>query len=190
MSAKDWHEDSAHENGNYSGKCSTCSEEFRGHKRRVTCRECATKDKQITTADIAQAFHDKYEHFAPSFGYVTREETREFDADSPNGRLMMAVCEAVVGPIISENKRLTDIGERYCKQVTSDGEEIERLEDENKRLADGIILESDERTRNLEKITAKKCAEMAEEYEYKMHSRSHFDIAANIRARFNLEGSK
>lgn len=38
--SKSWPEDFAHENGNYNCKCSTCSSEFIGHKRRFTCREC------------------------------------------------------------------------------------------------------------------------------------------------------
>ena len=37
----DWPDDFPHENGNYNCKCSTCQRWFIGHKRRVTCRECA-----------------------------------------------------------------------------------------------------------------------------------------------------
>lgn len=42
---------------------------------------------------LALLFHATYEELAPSFGYETRKETREFDAASPNGKLMIAVCE-------------------------------------------------------------------------------------------------
>lgn len=46
----------------------------------------------------AREFHDAYERLAPQFGYETRPETREFDPDSPNGRLMMAVIAALTPP--------------------------------------------------------------------------------------------
>ncbi|GAC1478400.1 MAG: hypothetical protein NVS1B6_19730 [Steroidobacteraceae bacterium] len=41
---------------------------------------------------MASRFHHTYERLAPRFGYTTRPETRHFDPDSPNGRLMIAVC--------------------------------------------------------------------------------------------------
>ena len=37
---RDWTEDAAHENGEYSCLCSTCGNRFVGHKRRVTCKAC------------------------------------------------------------------------------------------------------------------------------------------------------
>lgn len=42
---------------------------------------------------MAIFFHDTYEELAPSFGYETRDETKIFKKDSPNGKLMIAVCE-------------------------------------------------------------------------------------------------
>ncbi|MBX3046959.1 MAG: hypothetical protein KF698_08195 [Anaerolineales bacterium] len=56
---------------------------------------------------LARSFHEAYETLAPSFGYVTRAETREFDPNSANGRLMMAVCEVVLG---EEGKRIRSAG--------------------------------------------------------------------------------
>ena len=41
-------------------------------------------------------FHDTYERLAPTFGYETREETRQFDPTSPNGALMIAVAGSVL----------------------------------------------------------------------------------------------
>ena len=38
-----WHEDSAHENGNYYNTCLHCLRSFIGHKRRVQCKVCATE---------------------------------------------------------------------------------------------------------------------------------------------------
>jgi hypothetical protein len=45
---------------------------------------------------LAKQFHDIYERLAPEYGYETRPETRRFDADSPNGRLMVAVCQEII----------------------------------------------------------------------------------------------
>jgi hypothetical protein len=44
---------------------------------------------------MAIRFHETYERLAPSFGYETRKETRVFDPESPNGKLMIAVCGEV-----------------------------------------------------------------------------------------------
>jgi len=46
--------------------------------------------------EVARRFHDAYEAFAPSFGYTTREDTRQFDPESPNGKLMIAVIRQVL----------------------------------------------------------------------------------------------
>ena len=45
---------------------------------------------------MARYFHDTYEALAPSFGYETRADTKQFDPQSPNGRLMIAVCQNVI----------------------------------------------------------------------------------------------
>lgn len=44
----------------------------------------------------ARFFHETYERLAPAFGYETRAETREFDPQSRNGRLMMATVRTVL----------------------------------------------------------------------------------------------
>lgn len=49
----------------------------------------------VDAATLARIFHDAYERLASSFNYETRQETRAFDPDSPNGRLMIATCEEV-----------------------------------------------------------------------------------------------
>lgn len=45
---------------------------------------------------LARQFHETYERLAPSFGYSTREETRKFDPESSNGKLMIAVCNELL----------------------------------------------------------------------------------------------
>lgn len=49
----------------------------------------------MSNKDLARLFHDTYEKLAPLFDYETRTDTREFDPDSRNGQLMIAVCAHV-----------------------------------------------------------------------------------------------
>jgi len=46
----------------------------------------------MTGEELARKFHETYERLAPEYGYETRKDTKEFDAESPNGKLMIAVC--------------------------------------------------------------------------------------------------
>ena len=46
--------------------------------------------------ELAKLFHDTYERLAPEFGYATREDTKVFDQNSANGKLMVAVCEVIL----------------------------------------------------------------------------------------------
>lgn len=55
-----------------------------------------------TARKMAMVFHEEYERLAPEFGYETRVDTREFDENSPNGKLMIAVCEEVLDWLDSE----------------------------------------------------------------------------------------
>lgn len=48
-----------------------------------------------TPLELAKMFHDYYEDLAPKYGYKTRPETRVFDPESANGKLMIAVCELI-----------------------------------------------------------------------------------------------
>lgn len=49
----------------------------------------------MTALELATLFHETYERLAPQYGYETRTETRVFDPETPNGRLMVAVCGAI-----------------------------------------------------------------------------------------------
>lgn len=48
---------------------------------------------------LARVFHETYEKLAPKFGYETRKDTREFDIESKNGKLMLAVCSEIIDKI-------------------------------------------------------------------------------------------
>ena len=50
----------------------------------------------MNAKQLAIFFHNTYEKLAPSFGYETREDTKAFDPESKNGKLMIAVCEEVL----------------------------------------------------------------------------------------------
>jgi len=51
---------------------------------------------EMTPEHLARKFHEIYELSAPSFGYATRTETRDFDPTTPNGRLMIHVCGEIL----------------------------------------------------------------------------------------------
>ena len=65
---------------------------------------------------LAKLFHDTYERLAPEFGYTTREDTKEFNKNSPNGKLMVAVCKEVM---TQELDRVREEGK--ITEDTSDG---------------------------------------------------------------------
>jgi hypothetical protein len=60
----------------------------------------------------ATLFHETYEANAPRFGYETRLETRRFDPDSDNGKLMLLVCSKVVEVAQAENPALRERAEK------------------------------------------------------------------------------
>lgn len=45
---------------------------------------------------LAEKFHEYYESLAPSYGYTTRKDTKKFDPNTPNGKLMIAVCGKIL----------------------------------------------------------------------------------------------
>ena len=51
---------------------------------------------------LALQFHELYERLAPSFGYETRTETRQFEPTTPNGLLMLAVCTEIAATLTQQ----------------------------------------------------------------------------------------
>ena len=66
-------------------------------------------DSDIDGTQLAILFHQTYERLAPKFGYVTRAKTKKFSVNSPNGRLMVAVCEELLKKGLSNNQQ-----KEYC----------------------------------------------------------------------------
>jgi hypothetical protein len=58
----------------------------------------------MTPEELAELFHDTYERLAPDYGYETRVETRRFSPQSPNGKLMIAVCKEISDKIRGEGE--------------------------------------------------------------------------------------
>lgn len=90
-------------NPHRGSRAATKAEAIAAWNRRPTTTDAEVREmveRDIPSADavedVARLFHDTYEKMAPGFGYVTREETRVFDPESSNGRLMIAVCEQVI----------------------------------------------------------------------------------------------
>jgi hypothetical protein len=51
---------------------------------------------------LVHMFHNAYEELAPDYGYETRAETKVLDLDTPNGRLMTAVCARILAALESD----------------------------------------------------------------------------------------
>lgn len=94
--------------------------------------------------EMTQKFHDTYEKLASEYAYKTREDTKVFDINSNNGKLMYATVNKIVSPILKENqdvkKQLHDasiqIQELIEKDIwcPSNCEKLEKLQQENKQL--------------------------------------------------------
>jgi len=79
---------------------------------------------------LAQLFHDTYERLAPEFGYETRLETRTFDPESSNGRLMLAVCKELLdlGYVRHYGEGTVKIAKRHYEDLLRSQGRLEYLE--------------------------------------------------------------
>lgn len=59
--------------------------------------------------EITKKFHDTYEKLASEYTYETREDTKVFDINSNNGKLMYATVNEIVSPILKENKKQKEV---------------------------------------------------------------------------------
>ena len=51
-------------------------------------------------------FHNTYEKLSTEYNYETRKDTRQFDFNSPNGKLMYAVIRKVVVPKLQQKESI------------------------------------------------------------------------------------
>lgn len=84
--------------------------------------------------EITKKFHDTYEKLASEYTYETREDTKVFDINSNNGKLMYATVNEIVSPILKENKKLRKNAENNDKVVDKVNWENQLLKKENERL--------------------------------------------------------
>ena len=68
---------------------------------------------------LAKLFHEIYEELAPSYGYVTREESVKPWKDVPgqNKKLMTAVCERILSIYLTYGAESTKTARVYCNSV-------------------------------------------------------------------------
>ena len=86
--------------------------------------------------EITKKFHDTYEKLASEYTYETREDTKVFDINSNNGKLMYATVNEIVSPILKENKILKENAENNDKVVDKVNWENMLLKKKNKQLKD------------------------------------------------------
>lgn len=51
---------------------------------------------KLKPEELAIMFHNTYEKLAPDFGYETRKDTKTFNKNSTNGKLMIEVCKEIL----------------------------------------------------------------------------------------------
>ena len=86
--------------------------------------------------EITKKFHDMYEKLASEYTYKTREDTKVFDINSNNGKLMYATVNEIVSPILKENQELK---KQYCERTDCSGrlgnsKKVDQLEKELEHL--------------------------------------------------------
>ena len=77
--------------------------------------------------EITKKFHDTYEKLASEYTYETREDTKVFDINSNNGKLMYATVNEIVSPILEENKKLNGTIQTYDILLKANVEENKQL---------------------------------------------------------------
>jgi hypothetical protein len=85
-----------------------------------------SNDSEWKAQALAEFFHSTYERLAPQFGYETRTETRRFDPESANGKLMIAVCAEVLVALTSPDPKEAAQDERkmFVQWVSTVGDGV------------------------------------------------------------------
>ena len=110
----------------------------------------ARMNKEIL--EITKKFHDTYEKLASEYTYETREDTKVFDINSNNGKLMYATVNEIVSPILEENKKLNGTIQTYDILLKANVEENKRLKDNWNKLEE-FIKKSLEAIDTIQKLT-------------------------------------
>ena len=75
-------------------------------------------DKEIL--EITKKFHDTYEKLSSEYSYETREDTKAFDVNSNNGKLMYATVNEIVSPILKENKKQKEVINKVINYIVKE----------------------------------------------------------------------
>lgn len=126
---KDWPEDFTHENGNYINTCIECKEQFRGHKRRIICRECMTPD----WIEMAKKMPPKDNKCAHAGCWADGEMTGY--ARCTINKVIPLELE-----LASLKKLYNDLAESHAKQVIEIGEQNESY---STLMSDYLIMKND-----------------------------------------------
>lgn len=76
--------------------------------------------------EITKKFHDTYEKLSKDYDYETRKETRVFDINSSNGKLMYATVNEIIKPILEENTKLINQQKEFIKYLEDESKEVYR----------------------------------------------------------------
>ncbi len=74
------------------------------------------KSQEYEISQLTCLFHDTYEDFAKEYGYETRNDTKVFDMESPNGKTMYKTVEKIMTPYLDEIERLKEEN-NFLKQL-------------------------------------------------------------------------
>lgn len=81
--------------------------------------------------EITKNFHDTYEKLSKEYDYETREDTKVFNVNSNNGKLMYATVNEVISPILKENQELK-------QELESEYRDYSLLQEDNELLLSRI----------------------------------------------------
>ena len=115
----------------------------------------ARMNKEIL--EITKKFHDTYEKLASEYTYETREDTKVFDINSNNGKLMYATVNEIVSPILEENKKLNGTIQTYDILLKANVEENKRLKDNWNKLKEWVNKYYDYYTNEKDYIGGRLC---------------------------------
>ena len=127
---------------------------------KILCNNCydllSTEPNNIDKIiEWAKLFHDTYESLAGQFGYETRIDTRVFNPESDNGKLMIAVCDKVLTQF-EKDIREQPMGASQWKELGKRYKYWDYFEEDiiEKALSDEYVNEirADEREKVLEEI--------------------------------------
>ena len=94
---------------NYLAECETvCNKCGNLHAVHFIPKAEPAPELPMDALELAILFHHTYERLAPNVGYDTRVETRIFDPESPNGKLMVAVCAEIL-PLLKAEQALEPV---------------------------------------------------------------------------------